>query len=97
MIGAVVQSRLQADQRVTGENALLNCIAQTLLNGGEEVLGDRAAEDLLCEYHVVLLILWLEADPNVTELTGTAGLLLVTAVSLNLALDFLAVCNASGL
>ena len=36
MIGAVVQSSLQADQRVTGENALLNCIAQTLLNGQDD-------------------------------------------------------------
>ena len=97
MVGAIVQSSLQADQRVSGENALDDRVAQALFDGGEEVFGDGAAEDFLGEDHVVLLILRLEADPNVTELAGTAGLLLVTAVCLDLALDLLAVCDAGGL
>ena len=67
MVGAVVQSGLQADQRVAGEDALDYCVAQTLFDGGEEVLGDGAAEDFLREDHIVLLVLRLEADPNVTE------------------------------
>ena len=43
------------------------------------------------------LILVLEADPNVTELAGTAGLLLVTGREPLPALDLLAISNASGL
>ena len=50
VVGAVVQSGLQADQRVTGEDALDDCVAQTLFDGGEEVLGDGAAEDFLGMY-----------------------------------------------
>ena len=94
MILAVIQGCLQADQRVAGENALLHRVAQALFDRGEEVLRNRTAEHFFGEDHLVRLFLRLEADPHVTELTGTAGLLLVAAVGLNLALDFLAVCDA---
>jgi len=97
MVRAVIESSLQADKRIAGENALLNCVAQTLFNRGEEVSGNRAAENFLGEDEVILLILGLEANPNVTELTGTTGLLLVTAVSLNATLDLLAVSNTCGM
>ena len=97
MVGAIVQGGLQADQRIACQNALDYCVAQTLFNRGEEVLGHGAAEDFLCKNHVVLLILGLEANPNVTELTGTTGLLLVTAVNFNAALNLFAVCNTCGL
>ncbi len=96
MVRAIIEGSLQADKGIAGENALLNCVAQTLFNGGEEVSGNGTAENFLSKDEVILLILGLEANPNVTELTGTAGLLLVTAVSLNATLDLLAVSNTCG-
>ncbi len=97
MVRAIIEGSLQADKGIAGENALLNCVAQTLFNGGEEVSGNGAAENFLSKDEVILLVLGLEANPNVTELTGTAGLLLVTAVSLNATLDLLAVSNTCGM
>ena len=91
MVGAIVQGSLQADHGITGQRALLNGFLNALLNGGVEVLGDGAAEDFLGEDHVVLLLLRLEANPDVAELAAAAGLLLVTAVSLYLLLDLLPV------
>ena len=97
MIGAVVERRLEVDERVTGENALLDRVAQTLFDRGEEVLGNAAAEHFLGEDHFVRLLLRLEADPDVAELTAAAGLLLVAAVGFDLRLDLLAVRHAGGL
>ena len=91
MVGAIVQGSLQADHGITGQRALLNGFLNALLNGGVEVLGDGAAEDFLSEDHVVLLLLRLEANPDVAELAAAAGLLLVTAMSLYLLLDLLPV------
>ena len=96
MVGAIVQGSLQADHGVTSQGALLDCFLQTLFNSGVEVLGNSAANDSHVEDQIVLLFLGLEANPNVTELAGTAGLLLVTAVSFDLLLDLLAVSNLCG-
>ena len=55
-------------------------LAQALLHRGEIVLGHGAAEDLLGKDHLLLVEVGLKADPHVTELAGTAGLLLMAAL-----------------
>ena len=75
MVGAVVQHGLQADQRIASQRALLNGFLQALFHGGVEVTGHAAAEDFLGEDQIVLLVLRLEAYPDITALTiyGKAG------------------------
>ena len=91
MIGAEVQRGLQEHDRITGQNALADAVAQALFNGRDEVLRHAAADRLIREDHLFGLGLRLEADINVAELAVAAGLLLVTAVDLDLLLDGLAV------
>ena len=97
MVGAVVQHGLQADERVAGEHALLHGVAQALFDGREEVFRHAAAKDFFFKDHVIGLVLRLKADPDVAELAAAAGLLLVAAVGLDLALDLLTVSDAGGL
>ena len=97
MIGTEVQRGLQEHNRVAGQNALADAVAQALFNGRDEVLRDAAADGLIGEDHLFGLGLRLEADIDVAELAVAAGLLLVTAVDLDLLLDGLAVCDLGGL
>ena len=90
VIGAVEQGGLQVDHRVAGQHAVLHGLPQALLNGGEEVLGHRAAEDLLAELQLLALAR-LEADLDVAELAVAAGLLLVAALDLHFLADLLTV------
>lgn len=92
MIRAVVKSRLYADHRVAGKYALLDAVAQTLFNCGEEVLRHGAADNFLGENEIVALA-GLEADEHIAELAVSAGLLLVSALNLDLLADGLSVCN----
>ena len=89
MVGAVVQRRLEVDDRITGEHAVIHALAQTLFNGREEVLRDGAAEDVLGKDHLLALIR-LELDPDVAVLAVAAGLLLVLALDLDGTADGLA-------
>ena len=79
MVRPVVQGGLQVDHGVARQHAVDAGFPQALLDGGEEVLGHRAAHDLLAELQGFALA-GLEADPHVAELAGAAGLLLVTAL-----------------
>ena len=54
-------------------------------------MGTEPPKTSSAKMHVVLLLLRLEANPDVAELAAAAGLLLVTAVSLYLLLDLLPV------
>ena len=79
MVGSVVQGGLQVDHGVARQHAVDAGFPQALFHGGEEVLGHRAAHDLLAELQGLALA-GLEADPHVAELAGAAGLLLVAAL-----------------
>ena len=97
MIGTKVQRGLQEDDRITGEDALADAVAQALFNGRDEVLRHAAADGLVREDHLFGLGLRLEADIDVAELAVAAGLLLVTAVDLDLLLDGFTVGDLGGL
>ena len=97
MVGSVVQRGFQANQRITCEDTLVNCITQSFFNSREEVFGNTSAEYFLSKDHIIGFILRLKADPHITELTGTAGLFFVTAVGFNFGLDLFTVSNTCGL
>ena len=97
VIGAEVQRRLQEDDRVACQNALADAVAQALFNRRDKVLRHAAADGLVREDHLFGFGLRLKADVDVAELAVAAGLLLVTAVDLDLLLDGLAVRDLGGL
>ena len=94
VIGTVIKDGLEVDDGITGERTVQAGFAQTLFHGGEEVLGDGAAEDFLGEDHLFGLLIRLKADPNVTELTAAAGLLLMATLLLDGLADLFTVGNA---
>ena len=87
---AVVERRLEVDQRVAGEDALRGGLADALLDAREEPTGHGPAHDLLRELDAGSRAR-LELEPDVAEHAVAAGLLLVPAVDLGLAADRLAV------
>lgn len=92
MIGSVVECGFNSDDRVSGQRALLHTVAESFFNGREIVLGNRAAENLLCKDQIVRLAR-LKANPYVAELAVAARLFFVSSLNLNLFPDGLAVCN----
>ena len=53
MIGAVSQRSFEVDNRVTGEYAFSHSLAQTLFDGGMEVLRNASSENLLFKYQIL--------------------------------------------
>ena len=92
MIRAIVKSSFQANHRIACKYALLDAVAQTLFNCGEEVLRHGAADNFLGENEIVALA-GLEADEHIAELTVSAGLFLVSALNLDLLAYGLSVCD----
>ena len=62
--GAVVEGRLEVDERVARQHALGGGLADPLLDAREEVLRDRAADDLLGELDAAARVR-LDLDPDV--------------------------------
>ena len=58
---------------------------------------NTAAENLITENEVVRLELGFKANPDITELTTAAGLLLMTSVCLDFFLDFFAIRHTCGM
>ena len=93
MVRAEVQRGLEEHNRITGQNALADAVAQTLFDRRDEVLRHAATNGLVGEDHLFGLGLRLKADINIAKLAMAAGLLLMTAVDLDLFLDGLAVSD----
>ena len=74
---AVVEHDAHVDHRVAGEEAFGHGVADALLDGGDEVARDDAADDLVDELEALAARLRLHLDPGVGELAAAAGLLLV--------------------
>ena len=75
MVGAVVHRRLQADQRVAGEHAVLHLVLDALLDRRDEFAGNHPADHLVVELQAFLpLVGRSEADPAMAELAAAAGL-----------------------
>ena len=79
MVASVYEGRLQAHYRESSDGAVLCGLLESLLDCGEEVLRNRAAEHLLAEHQLVAVV-GLELYLYVSVLTVSAGLLLVFAL-----------------
>ena len=90
MVGTVNEDSLESYNREACENALLDALLESLFNSGEEVFGNSAAEYPFFKYKLVRNAR-LKLNPNITVLTVTAGLLLVTALDFDFLSDSLSV------
>ena len=88
---AVVHGRLEVDDRVAGQVAAQPRVLDALLDGGNELPRNRAAEDVVLEHEVCAARQRLHPDLAVAELAVAAGLLLVAAVRLDRRGDRLAI------
>jgi len=77
MLLAVIHHRLDVHHRVPGHRAGFQRLAHALLGGGDERLGDGAADDLGGEFKARSALQRLHAQVYFRELPGAAGLLLV--------------------
>ncbi|KAF1003177.1 MAG: hypothetical protein GAK36_00297 [Pseudomonas sp.] len=100
MVGTIEHSRLQADQRIAGNNAVLHLLFDALLDGRDVFLRNHTAHDFVDEdqtFSDVALVVHVrsrETNPAMTELAATAGLANELAFDLDVVFrDGLAVGN----
>ena len=98
MIRTVVHSHANARKRVAGNDAVLHSLLNALVHGGDQRTRNATAHDLVYKLITVARTVGpnerLNAQPAVAILTGTASLLLVTALGTRRAADGLAIRNA---
>ncbi len=93
MVGPVVDGAADVDQGIAGKDALAHGLLDALVDGGNEVAWHVAAHDLVHEL-VAGPGVGLDAQPAVTVLPGTSGLLLVAALGAGHTTDGLAIRDA---
>ena len=93
MIAAVIASDANVDHRVAGDDALAHGLLDSLVDRGDETLGNATADDLVNEL-VAPARVGLETQPAITVLAGTASLLLVATLGARGAADGLAIGHA---
>src|SRR5206468_5050921 len=74
VVRAVVELHLQIDDRVAGEDALREDLADALLHGGDEVARDHAADDRILELEALAPGARRDLEPGVAVLPAAAGL-----------------------
>ncbi len=83
MVGAIQQRSLDAYDRIAGQWSLFAGLLYALLNSREIVLRNGSTENLLFKYIWMLEITrWLKLHHNITELSMSAGLLLIASLDL---------------
>jgi hypothetical protein len=96
VITAVEDGGFEVDDGVAGEVAADGSLEDAFLDGGDEVAGDGAAEDLVDELEAGAAREGFEADFAVAELAVAAALFLVTAVACRRCANRLAVGDLGG-
>ena len=82
MVRAVVQRHPDVDDGIAGEDALVQRLAHALLDRGNVLARDDAADDLVDELEAAAARQRLDLEPRVAELAAAAGLLLELALRL---------------
>ena len=93
VVRAVVEHHAEIHHGEAGQEAALGGFHNALLHGGDVVLGDGAAEDLVDEFELGAARERFHLDPAVAKLTVTAGLFLMAALDVGVTADGLAVRN----
>src|SRR5438034_332446 len=94
VVGTVVESHPEVDDRVAGVDPFLHAVADALLGGRDVVARHRAAEDVVHELEAAPARQRLDPEPDVAVLAAAARLLLVLALPLGAPLDRLLVRDA---
>ena len=97
VIAAIVEADLEIDDGISGEEAAGGGFEDSLFDGGDEVFGDGAAEDVVDELELRAAGQGRHVDFAVAELAVSAGLLLVAALDVGGAADGFAVGHLGGL
>ena len=84
VVAAVVDRRLEIDDRIAGQIAARGRLDDALLDRGNEVAGNGAAEDFVGELEAAAAGQRLHPDLAVAELAVAAGLLFVPSLGLGL-------------
>ena len=69
-------------KRIAGDGAALQHLAHALLDGGNELAGNGAADDVVDELEAAPRAQRRDAQKHLAELAGAAGLLLVAVMAL---------------
>src|SRR4030095_2310514 len=88
---AVGQPRLDVDDRVAGQHAGVERLADTLLDRRDVFPRDRAADDLVLELEALAGLVRLHLEVDIAVLTAAARLPHVAALRLGLLADRLAI------
>ena len=91
MIGAVVQDHSEVHHRKSCQISAGGCVFDSLFDGGNIVLGNRAAENVVDEFELAAARQRFHLDFAVAVLAVSAGLFLVLALDVGLAANGLAV------
>ena len=93
MIRTVVQGNLDVYYRIACEDTGVKSALDTCVNGGNELLRDRAADNVVAELITLTGLVRLNSDLNVTVLTRTTGLALILHINIGIAGDGLLISN----
>ena len=74
MVGTVDQLDLDVDDRVAGNDAVLQRLLDALIDGGDVLLRDDATDDGVLELVALALLVRLDVDDGVAVLAAAAGL-----------------------
>src|SRR5690606_6107181 len=91
VVAAEEALRLEVDHREAGDHAALRRLLDSLVDGGDELAGDDAADDRVDEVVPLTPSARAEPDVAVADLSAAAALLLVPAVSFGSRADSLPV------
>ena len=94
MVLAVVHDDAHVLQRVARDRAFAQHLAHSFFYRGNELVGNRAAHDLVDELEARAARERLDLEVHLAELARAAGLLLVAAMAFGRARDGLAIRNA---
>ena len=95
MVAAVAHGGLEVHHLEAAEHAALSRFADTGVDGGDEFLGNHAADDLVLKRVAFAGLDGFDLDPAVTELAVAAGLAHIASLGLGGLADGLA-CRQPG-
>ena len=93
MVRTLVNGNLDVNHRITSQNAFAHGFLNALINSGNEAAWNMTTHNLVDKL-VACVWVWLNTQPAVAVLAGTASLLLVSTLSTCNSTDRLAIWNA---
>lgn len=96
MVGSVYERNSHIDKGITGHNAFLHRLDDSLLHGGTVLLWNDPPDDFIEELESAAFRQGFDIEPAVTELAAASGLFLVASLDVGFTLDGFLVGNSGG-